>query len=448
MIWYIGLTITCILIALFSYRIFNRDILSPSLISSLIFLFSTICAIFGLSSWNNISLSFDCFMLLFIGLFSFLIGETIARRVFYRKKIEKDITQSIPKETWQQNKISTITLVLLATFAIITTFFLIKEIGDVCAFYGFQGENIMEKLAFYRTKTSLFSDTTSIRDINFIVKQCWKICSAIGIILFTYFTILKNSNEKIGRKRTLLIFSIITITLLQSFLYNGGRSILFHYVISFIGITLFYRLTKKQKTLSKKNLQKILVLTSALLLIFYLLLPIVGRKTNHGFMEYTSFYLGASIPSLQLYLEESIESSDPIGEESFSGVYYTLNKLHIIDYTKAQTHEWRAFADNGTLSSNVYTSIRSYYKDFGIFGVIILQLLFGFIITIFYLKTKHSSNILSSIIYFNYLYILFDQVRDEQFYSLISISSIAQILIIIITFYIINIVNKICVRKK
>ena len=43
---------------------------------------------------------------------------------------------------------------------------------------------------------------------------------------------------------------------------------------------------------------------------------------------------------------------------------------------------------------------------------------------------------LGYIIYFNYFYILIEQIRDEQFYSLINVSTIANVVITIAIYYI------------
>ena len=51
---YIGLSIFLIVCAVLAFFLFKKDILSPTLITCLLFLFSLILAIVGRNYWNNV----------------------------------------------------------------------------------------------------------------------------------------------------------------------------------------------------------------------------------------------------------------------------------------------------------------------------------------------------------------------------------------------------------
>ena len=442
MIGYIVLAVFCLSLALFAYKIFKKDLLSPTFISALMFLLAVSCAIVGLFSWNYVKeLSLQTILIFIAGLTAFGIGEVIARSIHKNKT--KSVEQKVEQKTEVEFNLSNKVLVVILLLVLLSTALMISEIIRVCATYGYTSNSFLKVLAFYRSKTGLFSDAAfSSEGVNVIVRQLWKVGGAINIILFYYgFQKILRLKKKINKKEIVLIALILVVTLFQTFLFNGGRSIFFHYIVAYIAIALFVLFVKGRKNITKSMVRRGAGIVAALLVVFYLILPIVGRSTRHGFFEYTTFSLGTAVPSFELYMnddEQPDEGSKYIGEETFSGVYYTLNKVGLIKYAKAQSHEWRSFADDGTLSSNTYTSLRTYYKDFGMLGVIILQFIFGLVVTLIYLKVKESGSMLACVIYFSYFYILIDQIRDEQFYSLISISTLANIGFTVITYYVIK----------
>lgn len=439
---YFFILLFIVFIAIISLKIFKQDILSPSFISAIAFAFSFICAIVGMFSWNYVrNLEITTILIFILGIFFFFYGEYLCRKIFFKNHKEISTKELNSKKKYNLVKISRPILILMLIFAIITTSLLISEIIRVCREYGFQSSSFKDILAYYRTKSSLFSSDayTSTIKVNFIVKQMQKVCNVINITLAVYsvnklFNI--KSIKKINIVNFLLILITIIICLLQTVLFNGGRSIMFHFIVGYIGIFMFYYFIIYKRKFNRKILYSSIILLVSIVGIYYLMLPLLGRSTKHDFIKYSTFSFGTPISSLNLYIQQDDSHSKKIGEETFTGVYYTLNKIGVIEYTEPQTHEWYSYAPGGTLSSNTFTSLRSYYKDFGLCGVIILQFIFGFLITLFYLKMKYSNLQLLHIIYFNYFYILIEQIRDEQFFSLFNISNVANLLIII-TIYIV-----------
>lgn len=430
---YIIVIVFLLLIFLLAYRFFNKDFLSPTIISTISFVFSFVCAMIGMFSWNFVKkIDVTTILIFIIGIIAFFAGEILSRKIFFSMQKEKNKKE----KTKNIYHIPRIILILLLFFVIVTTVLLIYEVIRVCNSYGFTGGSFTKILAFYRTKSGLFSSeayTSSIK-INFFVGQMQKACNAINIIVFVYAINKIFASKSINKINGLIIFFTIIICLFQTILFNGGRSIMFHYIVGYLGIFVFYYFLVYRKKFNKKVFIISFITLFSMIAIYYIMLPLVGRNTKHNFIKYNTFSFGTSIPSLNLYIQEDNSHSKLFGEKTFTGVYYTLNKFGIIDYTKPQTHEWYSFADDGTLSSNTFTSLRSYYKDFGMIGVFILQFIFGLVITFLYLKVRYSDMQILHIIYFNYFYILIEQIRDEQFFSLINVSNVANILIIIIIF--------------
>lgn len=436
---YFILLLFLVVIAACVYKIFDKDFLSPTVISCVAFSIAVLSAIIGLLSWNfDKNLSILTFFIFVVGICAFFLGELLCRKFCFKAEKKQDSK----KAKREIKNIPLFILILILLFVIITTVLLVLEIIRVCKDFGFTSNSFKEILAFYRTKSGLFSSEayTSKIKVNFIVKQMQKACNVINMIMAIYF-IDKIFTIKSVKKSTVLelavIILILIISLLQTILFNGGRSIMFHFLVGYIGLFAFEYFYAYNKKFSKKFIYSSVATCFVLVLVYYIMLPIVGRSTQHNFIEYNTFSFGTSISTLDLYIKNDNSRSENLGEETFSGVYYTLNKFGIIEYTKPQTHEWYSYANGGTLSSNVFTSFRAYYKDFGLCGVGILQFIFGFAISWLYMKVRKDENQLLKIIYFYFFYIFVEQIRDEQFFSLLNISTVANMILMVGIYYII-----------
>lgn len=422
---YAILIILLLLMAIGGYFLFEKDILSPSVISILMFLLCACFATIGLSSWNHVNkLSVYLILIIISGLVSFCFGEYLARKTQKNSKSDTSASSDfclIKIKNWQY--------ILTLTIIILTGILLILEIKRICNFYGYYSNNLASLLSFYRNKTGLFSNALAQDgiDINFVVKQMLKVSNVI-CIFFMY--ILVNNFFANAKKRSLLKWMLpILITLFITLLSSGGRSIFMHMMVALCMIFLLMFRQKNGFHQSKKMLLYIGGAFVTAIALFYILLPLVGRSTNTKFLDYITFYIGTPIPSFQLFLDNP-PAPDIIGSETFSGVYYVLDKVGIIDFFRTGSHEWVNF--NG-LGSNVYTSLRRYYFDFGFLGVILCQFVFGFVISKIYLNIKNNKGF-GFLIYCYYSYILIDQIRDEQFFTLINTSTIAYLLIFVVLY--------------
>ena len=421
---YVFLLLFTIALAFISYKKFENDILSPTVISCLMFSFCIFMATLGLFTWNNINnLSTKFIFIITAGLISFFIGELLARKNKKSKKIATINFKTMHIKKWQY--FLTIIGILL------TITLLILEIKRICNFYGFYSNSLPELLAFYRTKIGLFS-TDLVKDgvdINFIVKQMKKVCDVLCVI-FGYI-LINNIFSKDKIKNILIIAFPVLLTMLMTLL-GSGRSILIHMIVAmFMMFFILYKKKNTENNISKKIITIGLGGAIATLAIFCLVLPLVGRKVVGNTFDYITFYIGTPIPSFQLFLDNPPLPAE-FGSETFSGVYYVLDKIGIINHLQIGSHEWVRF---GQYSSNVYMSLRRYYYDFGIVGVILCQFIFGFVISKIYLYIMRKNNLPVFLIYGYFSYILVDQIRDEQFFGLLNSSTIAYVLIILTLYW-------------
>ena len=133
-----------------------------------------------------------------------------------------------------------------------------------------------------------------------------KVCNAFNIILFVYLiTNIFNKEKKQDKINLVLTILTIILTLLQTILFNGGRSIMFHYIVAYIGIFIFYYFVIGKNKINKKITFSFLGISVLLVCVYYIMLPFLGRETKHDFIKYNTFSFGTSIPTLNQYIENN-----------------------------------------------------------------------------------------------------------------------------------------------
>ncbi|MBR2603798.1 MAG: oligosaccharide repeat unit polymerase [Bacilli bacterium] len=417
MISYIILICLITFLLILSFFLFRRDYLSPSFLSCGMFDICAILAVIGKNSWNNeIKLSINTIAIIIIGLSAFILGEFLLKRYMQNKPKTDKVSQL------NVIKVSTLKYVLLFTFVITTVLLVYFEIRRICIHYDFTSRWLPDMLSFYRQKSILY-DNILMRDgtdINFIVKQMQKFCSII--CCFGIFIFINNFFAHDKRRNYVKLLALIILCFLASLL-SSGRAILMQYFIFSVFLFMYY-----YKAYSKKKNYKKMIIYLALFFVFitsvfYFIAPLVGRGTRNNIVNYVSFYFGTSIPSLNRFVVNIPKHDKYIGNETFSGVYESLNRYNVINYERDSAYGWQMFGEQG---SNIYTSFRSYYFDFGIIGIFVFPFIFGFLINWFYKKAKR--NYFWLIIYSYYSYIFIEQIRAEQFFRLLSSTTVSYVL--------------------
>lgn len=396
----------------FVYTKFLNDILSPSFIyvSSMILCF--ICSIIGLLSWNNVkNLKLLTILIILISIISFIFGELCVRKSFtfdnrkFKFKKIKDI------EWWK--------IIFQILFILITIILLYTEVKRIAIIAGYTSGGLGTMIGYFRNMSNLY--TTELiengQGVNVFVSQMRKVCEVMCFVNLYIF--IKNIYDKnIKNSKNFGFLCIIILCVFLSFL-TGGRMQCLIYVVASIFIILVLLLSKNSlKDILKKYYKQCIVVITIVIIGFYCLLPLSGRKNDVNFVTYMSFYFGTSVPSLDIYLDNP-KQSEYFGEETLRGVQNVLYKFGLSNKVQPISKEWIEFKinDQQSMFSNVFTSGKRFYHDFGLFGVMVCQFVFGFVFSFIYLKLKESSDTILFIFYSMFVYMIIDQVRDDLFYS-------------------------------
>lgn len=423
-----------IIILLVLLKIYNKEILSPSIVYTFSMIMCLFCSIVGLINWNNVStLKFTTIAIIICSVVFFSLGEYISRKILKVNNI-KYKPQKISQIEWWK-------IILQIIFITITIIFMYFEVKRIAKIAGYTDGGFFTMISYFRNLSILY--TTELLEtgqgINIIVSQMRKICEVICFINI-YFLVNNIFYKNLKNKKNLGYLLILVMCLGLSLL-TGGRMQIIIYVIAIVFVALVLLLSKyKICQIIKEHSKKIIILFVVVIIGFYAMLPLTGRKNNVDIVSYMSFYLGTSIPSLDIYLDNSTKP-ESFGEETLRGFQTVLYKIGVNKKISPITTQWIHFDvdETNSMSSNIFTSGKRYYHDFGYLGVAICQMIFGFSISFLYYFMKKKSSVIILIFLSMNFYMVIDQIRDDLFYSnFMHINSIFYFCVLVVGYYILT----------
>lgn len=406
---YFIIAIVPFLLMLLAIRITNKDYASPLFLAPCAYFIMSLFAIIGLSSWNDVSvLSAKTVLLICVALIAFFFGSLLAKSKKKKEGAVKTLSMKIPTDTNACFNMAAIAVVVL--YAVLS----IINIRGTCALIGYGNLSLPEMLSIYRDNTSLFSAKQVVYSslLNSVLPKMLIFIDALFSVYSIVIACKKIHNRPIKITELLAMFSMLAVSFLTS-----GRSHFVKMIMIYLVANLVVRKTIDGPKNKKTKLYKIIPIAAIIAIVFYSSLALVGRQTRMDFDSYITFYYGVQVPSLDKYLEKRDAGILETQYESrtFDSLKGIEEKLGIIENKKATSLEFVHYKNGG--GSNIYTSVRRPYDDFGLIGLVILMALFGYIATRLYYKAIGTQSI--SILVFYLIAVLdttIDQVRDLSFY--------------------------------
>lgn len=363
------LLIECLLVCLFiAFYISYEDLLSPACLFIFAFVFVTLCALLGRSTWNGFDLSIVAFFVVLIGCISFLFGCWLADPI---KEEKSAFISAIRNNELHVKKVSTWKIIVLIIFVALTAYLKIKEIKTIGG-----GVDLSSSIAKTRYATNpAFTDSDSTENFSFTVKQFDKIVFIIGFVA-AYLLVFNFKKESFICKVTVIA---LWISCAAYGILSGSRgSSLIVLVSPLLAIPIRYHRNGNNKKKSSLKLFGCILIAAAILLpIFYYSIELFGRSTKTDIIEYLSFYFGAGLPSLIHAL--SIPQSVPTLPfyNTFYGIWSIISGFTDISLP-AYSSEW---LNLGGHFSNIYTCFYRYFMDMRWIGVVVFSALSGFVYT-------------------------------------------------------------------
>lgn len=411
---YIVIAAIGIILIAASVKLFHQKITAPSTIFLAGYAISALFAYFGSGSWHDErELSGDTIVMVVGTMLSFFAGSTIINLFRIRKKKSIENNKANKKEALRIIRVDALILMILGVVLLGTVVMEYMDLRGICAKYSCSASSLSDLIGFYRFKSYLFVDDGE--NLSFLTQQLIKISNII--IFSSIYIFINNLLLKDGVKRNIpyVIFAILSIPIA---LLQSGRSNLLAFIIGAVVIYVYlYERNNNSEFKISKIVKKIAPVGIVVIILFYASGALIGREAKGDIDDYTTFYYGCPIPSLNIALrtgqDDDIELT-PL-QNSMRGIGKSLGKIGInTDQSKKNSLR---FITLGDYYSNVYTSGYKLYLDFGL----ILSFFFTFVSgmtygLIFKLCNKKGSIVLL-IFYSMCVYRLLDSARSDGFYS-------------------------------
>lgn len=429
---YIILIIVLALLSISAYRMFDSDCFSPSFVVIITYLFSTFFAFVAyiFNMWNNVNnLSTFVIVSIVIAMISFCVAEFLVRKLLFNKDIKRKMDRKY--RVYNFNSITYYTMLFLV---IITGLLIYVNLAKLTG----EWFNIPKMISTYRTG-SLFAYGEDIYKLNFFVMQMFRCIDILGLILIYIVVnnILLTKKVKPNIKYAVLLLLICFISLLIS-----GRTLIIKYVIAFILCFNILKFKYEGKTFRFKEIVKPLLICVLIgIPLFYLSLSFLGRSKNHGIVNYTTFYFGSPVASLETIVsgsdENIVNTNNNFGANTFVGLQTILNKINVKVFNQPNQFKWIKYSHE--LSNNVFTGIYPYITDFGLVGVFICQLIFGCFVSLSYYLAKYKRNPIYIIFLCMIGIWIFDSFRSEKmFTNIVSLNMIMYVVYLLIILYVLS----------
>ena len=413
MIWILLFLLIALDILLFIF--FDRNILSPSVLAVSVFVLSTFIACLNIKTWK-FTISAYTVVMIITSLVALGAGEFIVR-LFYYKRIQSE-RNHIPSVSI---KLSNMMVLVISMILGVLCFHYLKELMRLAIAAGYKKNEGLLFVAYVRAaslKPEVYGRIDKLAG--------W---SSTFANMFAYIFLYIICFNKIFFNKFSLIYLMPVITYLPYVVFSGGRTE-FIYIIAFLIVVggSFYLQKNKWQL---KSMFKILKAGIMGIMIFLCIFIAVGSLKSSIFVKKAfstiSFYAGMSIPSLDDYFLNPRPKGEYFGEHVLFGVYSFLREFDDSIPIFYAPYDFVNF--NGT-SGNVYTVIRRYHQDFGVFGLYGLMFFLGFFYGFFYLLVNKKA-CFGLLLYGLIIAPIIEASIEERFFmSVVSHSKLASIIVI------------------
>ena len=361
----------------FCYYAFKRDLFSPSAILCEVFILSTVACIYNADTWG-VNLGLETLIVILGGNAVFIAVSTVIHRLFGKKHAHIENEQ---REDLKYIDIGFFRLLLVMVVYVIFSIIYAKTVMTILGSLTNSGD-FTQAMAAFRSES--FSGDVGLPD--WLTKA--NLLLGIGVYVLLYVFINNIIVDRKKKSNYLLLIAIIAYLVSSIFTAQRTTILLAFIYIIFVAYSLLNRKYQFIQKLNIKYLFRAIVALVLFLGLFSASRGLFGRKGEVSIIDNVTYYMGNSIESLDLFIKEPLESRQ-FGEETLRQFRIYLSKFGLAEETTMQTSnlEFRIDA-NGNRAGNVYTGYRYYLHDFGLFGVLIFQIITAIFYSTWYERTR------------------------------------------------------------
>jgi oligosaccharide repeat unit polymerase len=413
------LTLSLLIVLCSVYAVFDKDLLSPTLVATGSFFVSTLGALIYSHKWL-IDINSRTVFLILLGLVPIFIGELITRsycnKIFGMVPLER---QCLPSHCFLVSR-----WWCFVSFVIMLTICIYSYNSVQQVYMNFQLHDTL--IGNYRR--ALGSDNLQRSSIAILADT---LSLVIGY-LFSY-AFLKKILE--CRKVLYIYLPIIGLYILNITL--SGARIGFIFYLSFL-LTVSYITIKNRQEWSHaygwRFMFTVLFCCLSGAIIFYCLGFLTGKTFGMDLFEYIAIYGSGSIPALDEWLKIHTYDVSNLGSTTLFGLSNLLQRLGYEGFSTQRNLDFIAFGNAGRVT-NVYSAYGRLLHDYGIYGMLGIRFIMAALYTVVYMNIKYNRYGINEdrniILYSIFFHPFFMQAVDETFFkNLLALSIVFEIVII------------------
>lgn len=380
--WIALLLMTELILLAVAYVEFKGDFASPSIMTLLVFLVSTVCALYGIGDWKNVIFTGKAYALFSLSFLLMVITELFFSR--YRVRLRYNRSSDCSKGIYNEAMILGIKKpwnMLLIVFFVLCAMFYIYKVYRSGMSLGAGG--LLAAIGYNKEEG----------DYDGIARLLFNI---VRYSSYVYVVILAN-NVMVCKQRireNLDSVLLIGLTIMIAF-FSGQRGVAIGYVLRVIAAFLIFVniATKVRKDINvNRIIRKTIFVGILIIIIFYFSHSIVkGRSNQQMFFDYIVYYFGSTTALMGNIVENPSICHHPFvgyfGEKTFMGFWSSMYSWGLVAYPPAD-RKWISLGSSvAARAGNEYTFFCGPYIDFGFVGTLIFIVLFyAFISNIYYNK--------------------------------------------------------------
>jgi len=391
------------------------------------FAFTSFISYLNNNNWG-VQYGIKLYVLVIVSMICLLVGELIGRYVVLSKKErEHEIIHRRIEIPGAKN-------LLLIIIGIIFIILSIKNTVELALSAGYTGGYQILKYARWASHSETISHAKLLTFYKYFI---------IGVGYIYIYILINNIIFGGGwNKKDVKYLPVIFIFLGEIILSTSRADIILITQMVIFMYIIAWRIKNKWRIYP---IGKFIFWGSISVVVFFAIFQYLGKFTGktgiYSAWETFSIYAGSPIAAFSRWLETAASRNRKFGKETFWGLISLLNRFGFGIESVSLTKEFVVFNDGS--ETNIYTSLRHYYHDFGALGLFIIYLIKGILMTKFYIYIKKNNKFdLSVILYSYFAYDYIRQITAAEFLSMyFSISHMFTVLGIIVA-------NKLIIPKR
>lgn len=426
-----------IILLFMTYYLFDKDFMAPSFIIVAMYIVSIGVALLNYKEWGLSDYSSTTFFIVLGGAILFILVGFVVKLVVYPSNYQISPSLDVTLKQSHHLRINKPITIVLTIINVIIVYLWAHAVRNIVGSAG----SFSQMMESFRAITSYSIDPTE--SIPGYIQQLSKVPTVSGYV-YGFVLCYNLALGSIKKQDWFWCLPNVMLYVILSIFSSNRLNLL-----GLIGAYIIYFYVTRQEVITKsdslKSFLKLFSIFVLVLLVFYAIRILVGRRgsANTGFMDYISLYIGAPVKLLDLFIKQPIYDLSIWGKETFVSINGTLRDLGFNIPKYLMHKEFRIY--NGIELGNVYSAYRSWYADFGVVGVIILQSLLSTFYNIYYYLMKKKGFNSHKILFLLYGYFsmaLFLHPIEDWFYPMfIAVGTVIYIVLFIFIYKLVIVGN-------